>query len=135
MVGCVTRAASWKRTSPSSVGENTVQKLKPAVYFAEDSILYRVQSFDSMGVLQASPMAYGVIGWDTWLVFTDGDVLAGADPTDGDSTNDYDDLLGTRITATLAMNRADIRVNNGQIFTRYFEWQVMPRSLMYERNR
>ena len=113
----------------------TVQKLKPIVYFVEDSILYRAQSFDSTGVMEASPMAYGVINWDTWLVFTDGDVLASADPDDGDSTNDYDDLLGTRITATLATNRADIRVNDGQVFTRNFEWRVMPRNLMYERNR
>ncbi len=114
----------------------TVQKLNPVVYFTGgDSILYRAQSFDSTGVLEASPMAYGVVAWDAWLVFTDNDVLAAADATDGDSTNDYDDLLGARITATLATNRADHRINDGALFTMDFQWSIMPRNLMYERNR
>jgi prepilin-type N-terminal cleavage/methylation domain-containing protein len=115
--------------------QTTVQKLRPVIYFAQDSILYRSQGYDSTGVLQASPMAYGVVDWDTWLVFTDNDVLVEADPTDGDSSNDYDDLLGARIAATLSANRADIRVNDGALFTMDFEWRVMPRNLMYERNR
>ena len=115
--------------------QTTVQKLQPVVYFVRDSILYRAQSFDAAGVLQESPMAYGVVDWDAWLIFTDLDVLAAADPTDGDVTNDFDDLLGARITATLAANRADIRVNDGNLFTLDYQWRIMPRNLMYERNR
>ncbi len=80
-------------------------------------------------------MAYGVVDWDAWLVFTDLDVEEAANPTDGDVTNDFDDLLGTRITATLAANRADIRVNDGDLFTMDYQWRIMPRNLMYERNR
>jgi len=115
--------------------QTTVQKLQPVVYFQEDSVLYRAQGFDATGVLQTAPMAYGVIDWDVRLVFTDLDEAAAADPTDGDVTNDFDDLLGTRITATLAANRADLRVNSGDIFTREYQWKIMPRNLMYERNR
>lgn len=115
--------------------QTTVQKLQLIVYFVENSILYRAQSFDATGVLQASPMAYGVVAWDVWLVFTDLDEATAADPTDGDVTNDFDDLLGTRITATLAANRVDIRVAGGDLFTLDYQWKIMPRNLMYERNR
>lgn len=113
----------------------TVQKLHPVVYFVEDSVLYRAQSFDVTGALEPSPMAYGVVEWDTWLVFEDLDVAAAADVTDADVTNDFDDLLGTTITAKLATNRADLRVNDGALFTRDYTWSIMPRNLMYERNR
>jgi len=113
----------------------SVQKLQPTVYFAQDSILYRASSFNSAGVLQASPMAFGIIDWDADLLFTDGDTASTANATDGDSTNDFDDLLGVRVTATLATNRPDIRVANGAQFTRAYEWSIMPRNLMYERNR
>ena len=115
--------------------QTTVQKLRPVVYFMEDSVLYRAQSFDAAGVLQASPMAYGVVDWDTWLIFEDLEEATEADPTDSDLTNDYDDLLGVRITATVSTNRADLRVMDGELFTREFEWRIMPRNLMYERNR
>ena len=113
----------------------TVQKLQPVIYFVEDSVLYRAQSFDVAGALQASPMAYGVVDWDTWMVFEDLDVAPAANATDADITNDFDDLIGTRITATLATNRADLRVNEGGVFTRDYQWTIMPRNLMYERNR
>lgn len=113
----------------------SVQKLLPTVYFARDSVLYRAASFNSAGVLQSSPMAFGVINWDTELLFTDGDTASAANATDGDATNDFDDLLGVRITATLATNRPDIRVAGGAQFTKAYDWSIMPRNLMYERNR
>ena len=113
----------------------SVQKLLPTVYFEADSVLYRGFSFDSLGVLQTSPVVYGVADWNAELLFTDGDTASTADPDDSDATNDYDDLFGTRVTATLATNEPDRRVNNWGLFTRSFEWVIMPRNLMYERNR
>jgi len=113
----------------------SVQELRSVVYFVEDSTLFRAQSFDASGNLQAAPMAPGVIEWDTWLLFTDGDTLAAGDASDADLTNDFDDLLGTLIRARVATTRADIRVADGGLFFRDFEWSVMPRNLMYERNR
>ena len=56
-------------------------------------------------------------------------------PYDTDNTNDFDDILGTRITAVLGTNRPDIRVASGGDFTRTYEWKLLPRNLMYERNR
>lgn len=114
----------------------TVQKLRPIIYFeGGDSVLYRAQSFDNTGAMIAAPMAYGVVAWDAQLVFTDLDVADAANISDGDVTNDFDDLLGVRIRTTLSTNRADLRVNEGQLFTRDYEWRIMPRNLMYERNR
>lgn len=111
-----------------------VQKVDPIVYFVEDSILYRGDAFDSTGVLQTFPMAYGVNQWDASLIFLDGDEAAGANTTDTDFTNDFDDILGVRVTSTIGANRP-IRTATGGEFTRQQEWLLTPRNLMYERNR
>lgn len=116
--------------------QSSVQQVQAVVYFEEDSILYRAQSLDpATADVNAAPMAYGVIGWDAWLIFTDLSEAAAADPNDGNVDNDFDDLMGVRIATTLAANRADLRVNQGNLFTNDYEWQIMPRNLMYERNR
>lgn len=111
-----------------------IQKLDPIVYFVEDSVLYRGDAFDSTGVLQSFAMAYGVDQWDASMVFLDGDEATNANVTDTDFTNDFDDILGVRITTTLGANRP-IRVAGGGDFTRELEWLLTPRNLMYERNR
>ena len=36
---------------------------------------------------------------------------------------------------TLGTNRPDIRVADGGTFERTYEWKLLPRNLMYERNR
>ena len=113
----------------------SVQKLQPIFYFAQDSTLFRAQSFDSTGVLQSSPLAEGVVNWDAALLFVDGDTAAAGSHMDADLTNDFDDLLGALIRAEVATTRFDIRVADGGVFSRRFEWAVMPRNLMYERNR
>ena len=73
--------------------------------------------------------------WDAHMIFVDLDEAPEADPNDFDLTNDFDDILGTRIIATLGTNRPDIRVAGGGEFTRTYEWKMFPRNLMYERNR
>ena len=113
----------------------SVQELEPVVYFARDSVLYRAQSLDTLGNLEAAPMAYGVTSFDTFLLFTDGDTATAGNPTDGDATNDFDDLLGTLIRARISTTSPDVRVADGGTFSRLFEWTIMPRNLMYERNR
>lgn len=111
-----------------------IQKLDPIVYFVEDSILYRADAFDSLGVLHSFPMAYGVNQWDASMVFLDGDEATAANTSDGDASNDFDDILGIRVTSTLSANRP-VRVAGGGNFTRQQEWLLTPRNLMYERNR
>lgn len=112
-----------------------VQKLQPVVYYVEGEILYRADQLETNGNLMGSPLAYGVKSWVTKMIFLDLDEYAAADPYDVDYTNDFDDILGVRITATLGTNRPDVRVAGGKIFTRDYEWKLLPRNLAYERNR
>ena len=112
-----------------------VQKLQPIVYWVENEILYRSDQLDANGDLIGSPLAYEVKSWDTEMIFLDLDRAAEGNPYDSDETNDFDDILGTRITATLATTRSDIRVAGGELYTRDYEWRFLPRNLMYERNR
>ena len=113
----------------------TVQKLQPIVYWAENEILYRSDQMDLNGNLIASPLAYDVKAWDAKMIFLDLDEADQGDPYDTDDTNEFDDILGVRLTATLATTRADMRVAGGELYTRDYEWKLLPRNLMYERNR
>ena len=112
-----------------------VQKLQPVFYWVDQEVLYRSDQMDANGDLIASPIAYYVKSWDTKMIFVDLDEADYADPDDADNTNEFDDILGTRITATLGTARSDIRVAGGAIYTRDYEWTFIPRNLMYERNR
>jgi len=112
-----------------------VQKLQPIVYWVENEILYRSDQLDTNGDLIGSPLAYDVKSWDTKMIFLDLDEADEGNPYDSDVTNDFDDILGTRITATLGTTRSDIRVAGGELYTREYEWKFLPRNLMYERNR
>ena len=113
----------------------TVQKLQPIIYYVENEILYRADRLTPTGDLIGSPLAYGVKSWSAHMIFLDLDEATEANPGDSDPTNDFDDILGTRIIATLGTNRPDIRVARGGEFTRTYEWKLYPRNLMYERNR
>ena len=112
-----------------------VQKLQPIVYWVENEILYRSDQLDANGDLIGSPLAYDVKSWDAKMIFLDLDEADEGNPYDSDLTNDFDDILGTRITATLGTTRSDIRVAGGELYTREYEWKFLPRNLMYERNR
>ena len=95
----------------------------------------RAERILAIGSLDGDIMASGLLSWEATLIFTDGDELDLADATDGDATNDFDDILSVRIRATLAADRVDQRVNGGSLFTRDYAWRFSPRNLMYERNR
>ena len=112
-----------------------VQKLQPIVYWAENEILYRSDQMDLNGNLIGSPLAYDVKAWDAKMIFLDLDEADQGDPDDTDDTNEFDDILGVRLTATLGTTRSDMRVADGELYTRDYEWTFLPRNLMYERNR
>ncbi len=112
-----------------------VQQLAPVIYWAENGNLMRAERFRADGSLDGDIMASGLLSWEATLIFTDGDELDLADATDGDATNDFDNILSVRLRATLAADRADRRVNGGALFTRDYAWRFSPRNLMYERNR
>ena len=130
-------AVSTARELPSGRPDEPLvgPPVKPIVYYVEGEILYRADRLDASGDLIGSPLAYGVKSWEANMVFLDLDEAAEGNPYDSDVTNDFDDILGTRIIATLGTNRPDIRVAEGGIFTRTYEWKLFPRNLMYERNR
>ena len=113
----------------------TVQKLQPIIYYVEGGILYRSDRLEVNGDLIGSPLAYGVKSWEVKMIFLDLDEADEGNPNDADNTNEFDDILGTRITATLGTNRPDVRVLGGGLFTRDYEWKFFPRNLAYERNR
>ena len=55
--------------------------------------------------------------------------------TDADATNNYDQIAAIRIRMVLAADRTSPRVNGGVLLTRPKEWYLVPRNLVYERNR
>jgi prepilin-type N-terminal cleavage/methylation domain-containing protein len=112
-----------------------VQKLQPVIYWVENEVLYRSDQLDASGNLIGSPLAYDVKAWDAKMIFVDLDEADEGDPYDADDTNEFDDILGVRLIATLGTTRSDIRVAGGELYTREYEWKFLPRNLMYERNR
>lgn len=112
-----------------------VQRLVGTTYWSEGGQLWRAQRLTSTGAPAGEAVATGVQAFDVSLVFTDGEEAVTANPNDGDGTNDYDDIAGVRIRVTLEADRTDPRVNNGAALTRAREWYLVPRNLIYERNR
>ena len=112
-----------------------VQKLHPIIYYRDGTQLYRAQSFNLDGTPDGHLISEGVQSFEVKVVFVDGDEADEANSADMDDTNDYDDVVGIRISATVAADRVDPHVKNGQLFTRNYEWRFAPRNLMYELNR
>jgi hypothetical protein len=113
-----------------------VQELSPIVYYLDDQAqLHRAFRLNLNGSPAGDILAYGVEGFDAKLVFADGDVLERADPGDADDTNDFDDIVAVKIRVTLKAERADPRVNGGQLLRRSYEWTISPRNLRYEKKR
>jgi hypothetical protein len=112
-----------------------VQKLTPIIFYVdEEEQLYRATALNPDGSPIGHVMAYGVERFDVKLVFADGDELDRADVSDGDDTNDYDDIAALKLLVTLKADRVDPRVNDGEVLRRDFEWTISPRNLRYERN-
>ena len=112
-----------------------VQKLSPVVYYLQGQNLMRAAGFNTDGTLKGELIGEGVTSWTPGIIFVDGDILPEANVVDSDLTNDYDDLVGLQILATVAADRVHRDVNNGALFTKDYQWRVAPRNLSYERNR
>ena len=106
-----------------------VQKLQPIVYWVENEILYRSDQLDVNGDLIGSLNASDVKAWDAKMIFLDLDEADEGNPYDADDTNEFDDILGVRLIATLGTTRSDVRVAGGELYTRDYEWQFIPRNL------
>jgi prepilin-type N-terminal cleavage/methylation domain-containing protein len=112
-----------------------VQELRPVVYWVQNGQLMRAQAVNADGTPRGSVIADGVQAWRVTLIFLDGDEAPQANGTDADGTNDYDDVIGIRVRATLAATRLSKNVSGGNLYTRNYEWVYAPRNLMWERNR
>ncbi|UCC48156.1 MAG: prepilin-type N-terminal cleavage/methylation domain-containing protein [Gemmatimonadota bacterium] len=113
-----------------------VQKLQPIIYYLnEGGFLMRAVRLNMDGSPDGWVLAFNVQNFDASLIFSDGDVLDEANPYDSDDSNDYDDIMGVRIVATVEADRADPRVNQGELIRKTFEWKIAPRNLRYEKNR
>jgi prepilin-type N-terminal cleavage/methylation domain-containing protein len=113
----------------------SVQRLGPIVYYRDSSRLMRAERLKSDGSMDGEVLAYGVEAFDVWLQFVDGHEAPEADPTGADPTSAYDEVTGARMQVTLAADHPDPRVNQGQVFTRVYEWRFTPRNLLWQRNR
>lgn len=112
-----------------------VQRLAVAVYYPDADRLMRAERLNLDGTPDGDILAYGVQSFEARLIFVDGDQADNANPNDADITNDFDDLLGVMIEATLAGDYPIPQVADGELFTRDYQWRFVPRNLMYERNR
>jgi hypothetical protein len=112
-----------------------VQRLVGTTYWLESGHLMRSQSLSATGTPTGEVLATAVQTFDVSVVFTDGEEADAANPNDADGTNDYDDIAAIRIKTVLEAERTDVRVNRGELLARSKEWYVVPRNLIYERNR
>lgn len=121
---------------PARVGDAFIQKLQPTMYWRNGTQLMRAQSLNTTdGSWNGVVISDGVTAFDASLIFVNGGEFNNADTTDGLSTNDYNQISGIRVRATIRSETTDARVNAGAFITRNFEWFVAPRNLIYERNR
>ncbi|UCG89068.1 MAG: prepilin-type N-terminal cleavage/methylation domain-containing protein [Gemmatimonadota bacterium] len=112
-----------------------VQKVAPVIYYLDGTELKRAETLNLDGTPAGETIAYGVQSFEASLVFLDGDEADAANPADSDPSNDFDDITGVRITAVMGADRVHRTVNQGNLFTRTYEWLFSPRNLLYERNR
>lgn len=111
-----------------------VQKLAPIIYYLDGTELKRAETLNLDGTPAGETIAYGVQSFEVSLLFLDGGEADAANPADGDVSNDFDDITGVRITAVMGAARVHRAVNQGNLFTRTYEWLFSPRNLLYERN-
>ncbi|MGH7514111.1 MAG: type II secretion system protein [Gemmatimonadales bacterium] len=114
-----------------------IQRLGAVIYYRDDAgQLRRATRLNPDLTPQGEVLATGVGALSARLVFTDGTEAVEADNgTDGNPGNDYDDIAGLRVQATLQSDRLDPRVNGGRPIRRQLQWWFAPRNLIYERNR
>lgn len=112
-----------------------IQRLALVAYWRQGTTLMRADRLTPVGLLQGEAFATGVARFTVTLIFTDGDELTQADGADADATNNFDQIAGLRIQATLQAERVEPAINGGVLLTRAREWRFVPRNLVYERNR
>ncbi len=112
------------------------QELRPIIYYLDDQErLIRAERLNMDGTPDGDVVAYGVEEFEVSVIFDDGDELERPNPYDSDTSNDYDDIVTVKVRVTVKADRADPRVNGGELLKNTSVWQISPRNLRYEKNR
>ena len=116
---------------------SSIQKLKVVIYYHNPSTktLMRAEKYTITGAPIGSAMATNVQDWDASLLFVGNFVHQSYDGFDTDTTNNGNKVIGVRVRANIKADRLDPGVNRGQLVTRWYEWNVAPRNLLYEKNK
>lgn len=115
----------------------SIQRANIVMYYRDLSrnYLMRAQSLSSSGQPVGSVVASNVEAFQPRLLFTLGSEHATYSGIDADTTNDGNDIIGTKVRAKIRSTKSDPSVNGGQPIARWYEWKVAPRNLLYEKNR
>lgn len=115
----------------------TIQRLKAVMYWRDPSTneLMRAERLTSSGAPDGDVAASGVQAFTSRLVFVSGAEHPTYDGLDADTTNDGNDVIGIRIRTQIKSERSDPAVNGGNPVSRWYEWRVAPRNLLYEKNK
>ena len=112
-------------------------RVNAAVYFIDTdgatARLIRATRYES-GKWIGTPIAEGVVDFQTQLAFGDGDVAPEASSSDGDATNDYDDIYTVRAFLTARAWRTDRYLAGGGVYERNYSVRATPRNPLYSRN-
>lgn len=115
----------------------SIQQLKVVAYYEDPTAhtIMRADRISATGQLLGSVLATNVQSWTANLVFVGDFVHQSYDGFDSDTTNNGNKIIGVKVRANIRAERTDPGVNNGQLVTRWYEWNVAPRNLLYEKNR
>ena len=115
----------------------TIQRLHSVIYWRNPSTkeLMRAERLTSTGAPDGDVVATGVQVFNSKLVFVSGAEHPTYDGLDADTTNDGNDVMGVRIRTRIRSDRSDPAVNGGNPVSRWYEWRVAPRNLLYEKNK
>jgi prepilin-type N-terminal cleavage/methylation domain-containing protein len=112
-----------------------VQKLVPIVYWRDaQKRMMRAEALKLDGNPDGVVVAYGVDSLKSKLVFLDGSEATVVNRNGLLPNQTFDNVVGIRIEAVLAAERADPRLNQGQLYKRRYLWRFAPRNLMWQRN-
>ena len=116
---------------------SSIQKLKAVLYYhnASSHSLMRAETFTMAGAPIGSVVATNVQDWQASLMFVGNFEHQSYDGFDSDTTNNGNKIIGVKVRANVKADRTDPGVNGGLLVTRWYEWSVAPRNLLYEKNR
>ena len=116
---------------------SSIQKLKVVAYYHNDvtKTLMRAEKFTVGAMPIGSVLATNVENWEASLLFVGNFVHQSYNGFDSDTTNNGNKIIGVKVRANVKADRTDPGVNGGELLTHWYEWNVSPRNLLYEKNR